>query len=46
MVDSFFIYFLALIISLKPLVLILMITPIGMFDLNSTLALTTSVKWA
>jgi hypothetical protein len=40
------IVFLALTTSVKPLVLVLMIAPIGMFDLSSTLALTTNVKWA
>jgi len=38
--------FLALIHSVKPLKLTLMIAPIGMFDLNSILVLIPNVKWA
>jgi hypothetical protein len=38
--------FLALIHSVKPLKLTLMIAPIGMFNLNSILVLIPNVKWA
>lgn len=43
---KFILFFLTLTPIVKPLGLISMIAPIGIFDLTSTMALTLSVKWA